>query len=88
MATAGAVGLGVALQAAVFASDYELHAPSYPWNHRSYLSSFDHASIRRGYQVYKQVCAACHSMNFMFYRNLVGVIMTEDEAKAEAEEVA
>jgi ubiquinol-cytochrome c reductase cytochrome c1 subunit len=26
-------------------------------------------------------------MNFMYYRNLVGTIMTEDEAKAEAEEV-
>ena len=44
-------------------------------------------SVRRGYQVYKQVCAACHSMNYMYYRNLVGAIMTEEEAKAEAEEV-
>ncbi len=37
--------------------------------------------------MYKQVCAACHSMNYMFYRNLVDVCFTEDEAKAEAEEV-
>ncbi len=44
-------------------------------------------SIRRGYQVYKQVCAACHSMKFLSYRNLIGVIMSEEEAKAEAEEV-
>lgn len=43
--------------------------------------------MRRGYQVYKQVCAACHSMDYVHYRNLVGTIMTEDEAKAEAEEV-
>lgn len=87
LATAGAVGLGVSLQAAVLASEFELHAPLYPWSHKSYVASFDHASIKRGYQVYKQVCAACHSMNYMYYRNLVGVIMTEDEAKAEAEEV-
>ena len=44
--------------------------------------------MRRGYQVYKEVCASCHSMKFMFYRNLIGVIMTEDEAKAEAAEVS
>ena len=38
-------------------------------------------------QVYKQVCAACHSLRYMAYRNLVGVTHTEAEAKAEAEEV-
>lgn len=44
-------------------------------------------SIRRGYQVYKQVCSACHSMEYLAFRNLVGVSHTEDEAKALAEEV-
>lgn len=43
-------------------------------------------SIRRGYEVYKQVCAACHSMQYIAYRNLVGVSHTEAEAKTEAEE--
>lgn len=43
-------------------------------------------SIRRGYEVYKQVCAACHSMNYIAYRNLVGVSHSEAEAKAEAAE--
>jgi len=38
-------------------------------------------------QVYKQVCAACHSMQYMYYRNLVGTVLTEAEAKADAEEV-
>ncbi|KAI4471802.1 cytochrome c1 [Holotrichia oblita] len=45
------------------------------------------SSVRRGYEVYKQVCAACHSMRFVAYRDLVGVTHTEDQAKAEAEEV-
>ena len=43
--------------------------------------------IRRGYQVYKQVCAACHRMDYMAYRHLVNVCFTEEEAKAEAAEV-
>lgn len=45
-------------------------------------------SIRRGYQVYKQVCSACHSMEYLAFRNLVGVSHTEDEVKVIAEEVS
>ena len=44
-------------------------------------------SIRRGYQVYKQVCSACHGMEQLCFRNLVGVAYTEAEAKELAEEV-
>ena len=51
------------------------------------MDSLDHEGIRRGYQVYKQVCSACHSMRYLAYRNLVDIAMTEDEAKAEAAEV-
>ncbi|CAG2117866.1 unnamed protein product, partial [Medioppia subpectinata] len=43
-------------------------------------------SIRRGYEVYKQVCAACHGMKYVSYRELVGVSHTEAEAKQEASE--
>lgn len=44
-------------------------------------------SLRRGYEVYKTVCAACHSLKYVAYRELVGVTHTEEEAKAEAAEV-
>lgn len=44
-------------------------------------------SIRRGYQVYKEVCSACHSLNRIAYRHLVGVSHTLDEAKDEASQV-
>lgn len=50
-----------------------------------YFSSF--FSIRRGYQVYKEVCSACHSLKRIAYRHLVGVSHTLEEAKAEAAEV-
>lgn len=43
-------------------------------------------SIRRGYQVYKEVCSACHSLKIA-YRHLVGVSHTLEEAKSEAAEV-
>ena len=37
--------------------------------------------------MYKDVCSACHGMDQICFRNLVGVSHTEDEAKALAEEV-
>ncbi|KAG8548186.1 hypothetical protein GDO81_026245, partial [Engystomops pustulosus] len=83
---AGGAGLVFALHNSVKATELELHAPSYPWSHGGFLSSLDHASVRRGYEVYKQVCAACHSMDYIAFRNLVGVSHTEAEAKALAEE--
>jgi len=68
-------------------SDEGLHPTAYPWPQNGLLDSFDHASIRRGYQVYREVCAACHSLDRIAWRNLVGVSHTVDETKAMAEEV-
>lgn len=79
--------LTATLETSTSASDLELHPPHLPWNHSGVFQSLDHASIRRGYDVYKQVCSACHSMRFIAYRNLVGVSHTEAEAKKEAEEI-
>jgi ubiquinol-cytochrome c reductase cytochrome c1 subunit len=36
--------------------------------------------------VYREVCAACHSLDRIAWRNLVGVSHTADEAKAMAAE--
>ncbi|KAG0622850.1 hypothetical protein M758_3G128700 [Ceratodon purpureus] len=59
----------------------------YPWSHNGVLSGYDHASIRRGHQVFQQVCAACHSASLVAYRDLIGVAYTEDEVKCLAAEV-
>lgn len=82
----GTAGLIYSLNEAVKAEGLELHASNHPWYHHGVFNSYDHASVRRGYEVYKQVCSACHSIKYVAYRNLVGTIMTEDEAKREAEE--
>jgi len=67
-------------------SDEGLHPTPYPWSHNGWLDTFDHASIRRGYLVYREVCAACHSLDRIAWRNLVGVSHTADEARTLAEE--
>jgi len=63
-----------------------LHATQYPWEHEKFVKTFDHGALRRGFQVYREVCASCHSLSRIPYRSLVGNIMTVDEAKALAEE--
>ncbi|PLW21807.1 hypothetical protein PCANC_03291 [Puccinia coronata f. sp. avenae] len=72
---------------AMTAAEHGLHPPSFAWPHKGPFETFDHAAIRRGYQVYREVCAACHSLDRIAWRNLVGVSHTVDEAKAMAAEV-
>ncbi|RYN97091.1 Cytochrome c1, heme protein [Alternaria tenuissima] len=63
-----------------------LHPTQYPWEHEKWSKTFDHGALRRGFQVYREVCASCHSISRVPYRAVVGKFMTVDEAKALAEE--
>ncbi|CAH8618657.1 unnamed protein product [Heterobilharzia americana] len=81
----GFVSVGiVGLAMPVYASDFQAHSPKLPWPHNGIISSYDHAAIRRGYQVYKEVCSACHSLKYLNYRHLVNEVLTEEEAKRDA----
>ena len=40
------------------------------WSFEGIWGTFDRGSLRRGYQVYNEVCASCHSMQLLSYRNL------------------
>ena len=55
------------------------------WSFKGFFGTFDRASLQRGYQVYTEVCSACHSMKYLSYRNLAekgGPEFTEAQAKA------
>ena len=55
------------------------------WTFKSFFGKFDRASLQRGYQVYNEVCASCHSLKHLSYRNLSekgGPEFSEEEAKA------
>ncbi|KAJ2995121.1 cytochrome c1 [Globomyces sp. JEL0801] len=67
-------------------ADNGLHSPHYPWEFEKATKTFDHAALRRGYQVYREICSACHSMDYIYWRNLIGVSHTEEEVKAMAAE--
>lgn len=50
------------------------------------FGTYDKASLQRGLMVYRQVCAACHSLKRVAYRNLEALGYTEDQTKAIAAE--
>ncbi len=51
------------------------------WKFDGITGSFDRESIQRGYKVYKEVCAACHSMNRVAFRNLQDIGFSEEDVK-------
>ena len=55
------------------------------WSFKGLFGKFDRGALQRGYQVYTEVCASCHSMKYLSYRNLSekgGPEFTEQQAKA------
>jgi len=40
------------------------------WSFKGLFGTFDRSSLQRGYQVYQEVCSACHSIQYLSYRNL------------------
>lgn len=66
--------LALALGFAGNAMAEDAHAVKAPktvtWTWEGPFGHFDRQQLQRGYQVYKEVCAACHSMHLMAFRNL------------------
>ncbi len=59
------------------------------WSFEGIFGTYDRGSLQRGYRVYKEVCASCHSMNLLSYRNLSqpgGPEFTLEQVKALAAE--
>lgn len=61
--------------------------PHYEWEHTGPFGTINKAAAQRGYQVYRQICASCHAMDLMYFRNLEGIGYTPDQVKALAAEV-
>ena len=57
------------------------------WSFKGLTGKFDRASLQRGFQVYKEVCSSCHSMQYLSYRNL-GEPGGPEFSKAEVKAIA
>ena len=60
--------------------------PSQSWSFSGPFGKFDQAATQRGLQVYRAVCAGCHSLDLIAFRNLAALGYSEEEIKAFAAE--
>lgn len=56
--------------------------PTIKWSFDGFSGVFKRDQLQRGYQVYKEVCAACHGIKRVAYRNLNALGFSEAEIKA------
>jgi ubiquinol-cytochrome c reductase cytochrome b/c1 subunit len=81
-----ALALGVSLGSAA-AEDISLPYPikDVHWSFEGPLGTYDRGALQRGFQVYKEVCSACHSLNLVGFHDLAapgGPGFSEAQAKA------
>lgn len=64
----------------------QLEMKKLKWSFEGVLGYYDRASLRRGFQVYNEVCSSCHSMNLLTYRKLLDIGFSQKEVKKIASE--
>ena len=62
-----------------YAADSKKNMPKHEWSFQGITGTFDKASIQRGYKVYREVCAGCHSMRLLHYRDLIDIGFSKEQ---------
>jgi ubiquinol-cytochrome c reductase cytochrome c1 subunit len=84
----GAIALAALASGAIaIAAESEPELKHQHWHFEGPFGTYDRAAAQRGFQVYKEVCSACHTLNLLYYRNLTDLGLTEDQVKGIAAEV-
>ena len=57
---------------------------AFPWTFQGPLGRFDQAQLRRGFQVFTETCAGCHSLRYVAFRDLsaLGIGFGPEDIKA------
>lgn len=76
----------LALAPPAFAASDAPAPPARDWPHQGITGTYDRGALQRGFQVYKEVCAACHALGLLSYRHLEGLGYSPDQVKAVAAE--
>jgi len=82
LALALAVALAAGLGAGAATASEGAELPKQHWSFDGLFGTYDRAAAQRGFMVYNTVCAACHGLSLVAYRNLAGVGFKDDEIKA------
>lgn len=62
--------------------EFHLHPEDIHLSSAGWFGKFDRQQVQRGFQVYKEVCAACHSLKYVAFRDLQQIGYSEAEVKA------
>ncbi len=78
------------LTATAFAADEHSHEtpapPRVKWSFSGPFGHYDRAQLQRGLKVYREVCAVCHGLKYVAFRNLADLGYSEAQVKAIASE--
>ena len=90
LATAGLTALAIAATAPPAAAAEGGEIESQDWSFNGVFGHYDRGALKRGFQVYTDVCAGCHGLRLVAYRNLAEIGFSGPEIKeiAAAVEVA
>ncbi|MBI5162698.1 MAG: cytochrome c1 [Magnetospirillum sp.] len=75
---------GAAPAAQASGGSVELLKTDFSWD--GLFGRYDRAALKRGYQVFHEVCSNCHGLRLVAYRNLAYVGLNEDQIKEVAAE--
>ncbi len=80
-----AAAAAIAFTTSAFAAE-DVKPMQHHWTFDGILGKFDKQQLQRGFQVYKEVCASCHSLQYIAFRNLADLGYSEDQIKVIAAE--
>ena len=84
---AGLAGPAVAAEGEAEPTHFPIKKPAeLNWSFEGPFGTYDKAQLQRGLKVYKEVCAACHSMKMVAFRTLEDLGYSEAQVKAFAAE--
>ena len=49
----------------LYGAGAKIDIPKYDWSWKGFFGTYDRGSAQRGLKVYREVCAGCHSMNYL-----------------------
>jgi ubiquinol-cytochrome c reductase cytochrome c1 subunit len=70
------------LKEATAETEFHLHPREFALQSDGPFGTWDLAQLQRGFQVYKEVCAACHGLRYVAFRDLSALGYSEAEVKA------
>lgn len=72
----------ITMASAAYAAGDAKHPRSVEWPFKGVFGTVDEQAAQRGFQVYKEVCAACHGLKRIAFRDLADIGFSEAEIKA------